>query len=145
MSFRFFYLMIIGVLLFTVDGLGQNKINDGVTVKVFRIKSKKEVPQKELLSDKGVFFCCDRDKEDDLDRIEISSKEGLSFYIQIEDTESKEILLKSQNMLIYNNKVVVYHVYPWLKKCDINYSKTVKVISNEEVVFEFRYSSDFCY
>lgn len=142
---RVFCLLVIGILVFTVDGFGHNKINDGLTVKVFRIKGKKEVPQKELLSDKGIFFCCDRDKEDDLDRIEISSKEGLSFYIQIEDTESKEILLKSQDMLIYNNKVVVYHVYPWLKKCDINYSRTVKVISKEEVVFTFRYSSDFCY
>lgn len=48
MSFRFFYLMIIGVILFTVDGLGQIVTKDGLRIEFFMKDSKIPLTKEEL-------------------------------------------------------------------------------------------------
>ena len=48
MSCRLFYLMIIGVLLFTFDGLGQITTKDGLRIEFFMKDSKKPLSKEEL-------------------------------------------------------------------------------------------------
>ena len=115
-----------------------------VKIKVFRLNSKKEINKKELMTEEGYFFCCEGGDGDDLDKIEILSKDNNSMSVIVEDTESQEVLLKVEGLYlsIYKDKVS-FHIFPWVN-CMNSSHKTVKIFNGDDIIFQFKYYSSVC-
>ena len=129
--------------------LGNTNKSD-VKIKVFRLNDKKEFSTKELNNEDGLFFCCEVN-EDDLGRIEVSSKSETTITIQIENNETKKLLLSGsvnlngpEYLSVVGNKMT-FGVFPWVKACDYGGTGlTVRVFSNDEPIFQFKYYSTVC-
>ena len=116
-----------------------------IKIKVFRLNSKKEINKKELMTEEGYFFCCEGGDGDDLDRIEISSISESKITIQIEDNDTKRVILNGSTPSYYGLNKVTFGVFPWVKACDYGGSGlTVRVFSNDEPIFQFKYYSTVC-
>jgi hypothetical protein len=117
---------------------------DKVSIKVFRLNSKKEINKKELMTEEGYFFCCEGGDGDDLDRIEIVSKDNNSISVIVEDTESQEVKLKVEGVYLGNYKdKVSFHIFPWVN-CMNSRNNTVKIYNGEDLIFQFKYYSSVC-
>ena len=122
-----------------------------VKIKVFKLNDKKEIPSKELHSEEGIFFCCFGGDGDDLGRIEISSISESKITIQIENNETKKLLLSGsvnlngpENLSVVGNKMT-FGVFPWVKACDYGRSGvTVSIYSDNKLILKFKYHSLSC-
>jgi len=141
----FFVLCFVNLFLHVDIGLGNPNKGD-VKIKVFRLNDKKEVPQKELNAEDGLFFCCEGGNGDDLGRIEVSTKSEATITIQIENNETKQVVLSGSEWLSnYDKSKVTFNVYPWVQTCDYgDPGLTVKVFSNDEPILQFKYHSSVC-
>lgn len=142
---KVFSLLITSLITLPVNSLGHT-YNKDVKVKVFRLNDKKEVPHKELKSERGLFFCCEGGDGDDLGRIEISSKSESSIKVEIEDNETRKTLLSGIYYLgNYGKSKMTFNVFPWIQTCDYGYlGVTVRVFSNDISILEFKYYSSVC-
>ena len=123
--------------------LGNTNKSD-VKIKVFRLNDKKEFSTKELNNEDGLFFCCEVN-EDDLGRIEISSINESEIKIEIEDNETKEIILNGSIPSNYGLKKVSFAVFPWVRMCDYGESGvSVRVFSNDKLILQFKCNSGSC-
>ena len=129
--------------------LGNTNKSD-VKIKVFRLNDKKEFSTKELNNEDGLFFCCEVN-EDDLGRIEVSSKSETTITIQIENNETKKLLLSGsvnlngpEYLSVVGNKMT-FGVFPWVKACDYGRSGvTVSIYSDNKLILKFKYHSLSC-
>jgi hypothetical protein len=110
-------------------------LKDKVSIKVFRLNSKKEVSKKELKQ--GLVFCCEVDR-DNLDRIEISSKENSLISVVVEQTDNPEVKLRIDHVYLseYNNKVT-FHIFPWVSCVNSGGNHMIKIYEGEELISEF--------
>ncbi|MFM8839799.1 MAG: hypothetical protein ACKOFB_01700 [bacterium] len=122
MTGRLLYLMIIGVLLFTVDGLGQKLTKDGIRIEVFSRFSKKPIPNTDLEDYTSI-----NGLNDEIEKIVFSGKIfkpdnykyfNLKIYKGgIWDDSDKELLLRKDNIFLYfdkQNKSYSLPIYPWI-------------------------------
>jgi hypothetical protein len=116
-----------------------------IKIKVFKLNDKKEIPSKELRNEEGIFFCCFGGDGDDLGRIEISSINESKITIQIEDNDTKRVILNGNIPSDYGKDKVTFGVFPWVKICDFGGTGlSVRVFSNDEPILQFKYYSDDC-
>jgi hypothetical protein len=116
-----------------------------IKIKVFKLNDKKEIPSKELKYEEGIYFCCFSGFLDELGRIEISSINESEIKIEIEDNETKEIILDGSIPSNYGLNKVSFAVFPWVRMCD--YGETgvsVRVFSNDKLILEFKCKSGPC-
>jgi hypothetical protein len=116
-----------------------------IKIKVFKLNDKNEIPSKELRNEEGIFFCCFGGDGDDLGRIEISSINESKITIQIEDNDTKRVILNGNIPSDYGKNKVTFGVFPWVKICDYGGTGlSVRVFSNDEPILQFKYYSGDC-
>ena len=116
-----------------------------VKIKVFMLNDKKEIPSYQLNYDEGIYFCCFGEYIEELGRIEISSISESEITIEIEDNETKEIILNGSIPSNYGLKKVSFAVFPWVRMCDYGESGvSVRVFSNDKLILQFKCNSGPC-
>ena len=143
-------LITIAIIILPTTNILGNTNKSEVKIKVFRLNDKKEFSTKELNNEDGLFFCCEVN-EDDLGRIEVSSKSETTITIQIENNETKKLLLSGsvnlngpENLSVVGNKMT-FGVFPWVKACDYGRSGvTVSIYSDNKLILKFKYHSLSC-
>ena len=116
-----------------------------VKIKVFMLNDKKEIPSYQLNYDEGIYFCCFGEYIEELGRIEISSISESEITIEIEDNETKEIILNGSIPSNYGLKKVSFAVFPWVRMCDYGESGvSVRVFSNDKLILQFKCNSGSC-
>ena len=137
-------IIITSLILPSTYSYGSTKKGD-IKIKVFRLNSKKEINKKELMTEEGYFFCCEGGDGDDLDRIEISSISESEITIEIEDNETKEIILNGSIPSNYGLNKVSFAVFPWVRICDYGGTGvSVRVFSNDKLILQFKCNSGSC-
>ena len=151
MKYRIFFLLIIGFLLFTVDGLGQIVTKDGLRIEFFMKDSKKPLTKEEL--ENGIEGGIGR-HEDLIDKVVLYKGKELSPSVDIsvkiyeikteyKDNEYRElepelILNKRIHNLEFTKKRLTYSIpiYPL-----IDYDSKFKIIITEgdNVLIELNY------
>ena len=143
-------LITIAIIILPSTYILGNTNKSEVKIKVFRLNDKKEFSTKELNNEDGLFFCCEVN-EDDLGRIEVSSKSETTITIQIENNETKKLLLSGsvnlngpEYLSVVGNKMT-FGVFPWVKACDYGRSGvTVSIYSDNKLILKFKYHSLSC-
>ena len=103
---------------------------DDVKIKVFKLNDKKEIPSKELRNEEGIFFF--GEYATGLDRIEISSISESKITIQIEDNNTKHVILNGSIPSDYGKNKVTFGVLPWVQICEYGVAGlSVRVFSND--------------
>ena len=109
MKYRFFCLFIIGVLLFTVDGLGQNIFKDDITLSFFKKGKKKPVHIPKVTLDNNSYYEVFKDKKgyeyDLIDKIEIKVKELQNINILV--LRLQDYVVEKPVDTIYNQMVEI--------------------------------------
>jgi hypothetical protein len=109
-----------------------------IKIKVFKLNDKKEIPSKELRNEEGIFFCCFGEYATGLDRIEISSISESKITIQIEDNNTKRVILNGSIPSDYGKNKVTFGVFPWVQICEYgDAGLSVRVFSNDEQLLQF--------
>ena len=116
-----------------------------VKIKVFMLNDKKEIPSYQLNYDEGIYFCCFGEYIEELGRIEISSISESEITIEIEDNETKEIILNGSIPSNYGLNKVSFAVFPWVRICDYGGTGvSVRVFSNDKLILQFKCNSGPC-
>lgn len=116
-----------------------------VKIKVFMLNDKKEIPSYQLNYERGIYFCCYDGDNDELGRIEISSINESTITIQIEDNDTKRVILNGSIPSYYGLNKVTFGVFPWVKVCDYGESGvSVRVFSNDKLILQFKCYSGSC-
>lgn len=137
-------IIITSLILPSTYSYGSTKKGD-IKIKVFKLNDKKEIPSNELNYEEGIYFCCFSGFLDELGRIEISSINESEIKIEIEDNETKEIILNGSIPSNYGLNKVTFGVFPWVKACDYGGTGlTVRVFSNDEPILQFKCNSGSC-
>lgn len=109
MKYRLFCLLIIGVLLFTVDGLGQNIFKDDITLSFFKKGKKKPIQIPKVTLDNNSYYEVFKDKKgfeyDLIDKVEIKVKELQNINILV--LRLQEYVVEKPVDTIYNQMVEI--------------------------------------
>lgn len=137
-------IIITSLILPSTYSYGSTKKGD-IKIKVFKLNDKKEIPSNELNYEEGIYFCCFSGFLDELGRIEISSINESEIKIEIEDNETKEIILNGSIPSNYGLNKVSFAVFPWVRMCDYGESGvSVRVFSNDKLILQFKCHSGSC-
>ena len=140
----FCLITIASLILPTTYSYGSTK-KGNIKIKVFRLNDKKEIPSNQLNYEEGIYFCCFMEDIDELGRIEISSINESKITIQIEDNDTKRVILNGSIPSEYGLSKVSFAVFPWVKMCDYGESGvSVRVFSNDEPILQFKCYSGSC-
>ena len=110
------YLIIITSLILPSTYILGNTNKSDVKIKVFKLNDKKEIPSNQS-----------------------------EIEIEIEDNETKEIILNGSIPSNYGLKKVSFAVFPWVRMCDYGESGvSVRVFSNDKLILQFKCNSGSC-
>ena len=136
-------IIITSLILPSTYSYGSTKKGD-IKIKVFKLNDKKEIPGN-LSEYEGIYFCCFGEYIEELGRIEISSISESEITIEIEDNETKEIILNGSIPSNYGLNKVSFAVFPWVRICDYGGTGvSVRVFSNDKLILQFKCNSGPC-